>query len=70
MIQSSTVAMSSPQKLCIIHQVGMTAATAEQRRARCARAAQQRATCPVVNLAGLPGGEEVVRRRAKCLEAR
>ena len=44
------------------------AATADQRRARCARAAQQRANAPIINLAGL-GDNDVVRRRAKCLEA-
>ena len=46
----------------------MATTMAEQRRARCARAAQQRANTPTINLAGL-GGNEVVRRRAKCLEA-
>ena len=46
----------------------MATTTAEQRRARCAHAAQQRATSPTVNLAGL-GGNDVVRRRTKCLEA-
>ena len=46
----------------------MATTTIEQRRARCAHAAQQRATSPTVNLAGL-GGNDVVRRRAKCLEA-
>ena len=46
----------------------MATTTAEQRRARCARAAQQRATSPIVNLARL-GDNDVVRRRAKCLEA-
>ena len=46
----------------------MATTTVEQRRARCAHAAQQRATSPTVNLAGL-GGNDVVRRRAKCLEA-
>ena len=44
------------------------ATTTEQRRARCARAAQQRANTPTINLAGL-GDNDVVRRRAKCLEA-
>ena len=46
----------------------MATTTAEQRRARCAHAAQQRATSPTVNLAGL-GGNDVARRRAKCLDA-
>ena len=46
----------------------MAATTAEHRRARCARAAQQRATCPKVNLVGL-GCNEAMRRRAKCLDA-
>ena len=46
----------------------VSATTAEQRRARCAHAAQQRANTPTVNLAGL-GGNDVVRRRTKCLEA-
>ena len=46
----------------------VTATTADQRRTRCAHAAQQRANAPTINLAGL-GGNEVVRRRAKCLEA-
>ena len=46
----------------------VTVTTAEQRRARCARAAQQRANTPTINLAGL-GDNDVVRRRAKCLEA-
>ena len=46
----------------------VSATTAEQRRARCAHAAQQRVFSPAVNLAGL-GGNDVVRRRAKCLEA-
>ena len=46
----------------------VTATTADQRRTRCAHAAHQRANTPTINLAGL-GGNEVVRRRAKCLEA-
>ena len=46
----------------------VTATTADQRRTRCAHAAQQRANTPTVNLAGL-GGNDVVRRRTKCLEA-
>jgi len=46
----------------------MATTTAEQRRARCARAAQQRANTPIINLAGL-GANDVVRRRAKCLDA-
>ena len=46
----------------------VSATTADQRRARCANAAQQRVFSPAVNLAGL-GGNDVVRRRAKCLEA-
>ena len=46
----------------------VSASTADQRRARCANAAQQRVFSPVVNLAGL-GDNDVVRRRAKCLEA-
>ena len=46
----------------------VSASTADQRRARCANAAQQRVFSPAVNLAGL-GGNDVVRRRAKCLEA-
>ena len=43
----------------------MATTTAEQRRARCARAAQQRANTPTINLAGL-GDNDVVHRRAKC----
>ena len=46
----------------------VSATTADQRRAQCANAAQQRANAPTINLAGL-GGNDVVRRRAKCLEA-
>ena len=46
----------------------VSATTTEQRRARCANAAQQRANAPAINLAGL-GDNDVVRRRAKCLEA-
>ena len=46
----------------------VSATTTEQRRARCANAAQQRANAPTINLAGL-GDNDVVRRRAKCLEA-
>ena len=46
----------------------VTATTADQRRTRCAHAAQQRANAPTINLAGL-GGNDAVRRRAKCLEA-
>ena len=46
----------------------VSASTADQRRARCANAAQQRVFSPAVNLAGL-GGNDVARRRAKCLEA-
>ena len=46
----------------------VSASTADQRRARCANAAQQRANTPTINLAGL-GDNDVVRRRAKCLEA-
>ena len=46
----------------------VSASTADQRRARCANAAQQRVFSPAVNLAGL-GDNDVVRRRAKCLEA-
>ena len=46
----------------------MATTTAEQRRARCAHAAQQRANAPIFNLAGL-GANDVVRRRAKCLDA-
>ena len=46
----------------------MATTMAEQRRARCARAAQQRANTPTINLAGL-GDNDVVRRRAKCPEA-
>ena len=46
----------------------VSATTAEQRRARCAHAAQQRANAPAINLAGL-GGNDMARRRAKCLEA-
>ena len=44
------------------------ATTADQRRTRCANAAQQRANAPAINLAGL-GGNDMARRRAKCLEA-
>ena len=46
----------------------VTATTTDQRRAQCANAAQQRANAPTINLAGL-GDNDVVRRRAKCLEA-
>ena len=46
----------------------VSATTTEQRRAQCANAAQQRANAPAINLAGL-GDNDVVRRRAKCLEA-
>ena len=45
----------------------VTTTTTDQRRARCAHAAQQRATAPLINLAGL-GGNDVVRRRAQCVE--
>eukprot|EP01043_Picozoa_sp_COSAG02_P111327 COSAG02_NODE_47485_length_340_cov_3.365145_1_plen_63_part_10 len=44
------------------------ATTADQRRTRCANVAQQRANAPAINLAGL-GGNDMARRRAKCLEA-
>ena len=46
----------------------VSATTADQRRAQCANAAQQRANAPTINLAGL-GDNDVVRRRAKCLES-
>ena len=46
----------------------VSATTADQRRARCANAARQRVFSPATNLAGL-GDNDVVRRRAKCLEA-
>ena len=46
----------------------VSATTADQRRAQCANAAQQRVNAPTINLAGL-GGNDVVHRRAKCLEA-
>ena len=46
----------------------VSATTADQRRAQCANAAQQRANAPAINLAGL-GGNDMARRRAKCLEA-
>ena len=46
----------------------MTNTTADQRRRRCADAAQQRAAAPVVNLAGLDNND-VICRRGKCLQA-
>ena len=46
----------------------VSATTADQRRAQCANAAQQRANAPAINLTGL-GGNDMARRRAKCLEA-
>eukprot|EP01043_Picozoa_sp_COSAG02_P107613 COSAG02_NODE_43632_length_373_cov_0.613139_1_plen_48_part_10 len=39
----------------------VSATTADQRRARCANAAQQRANTPAINLAGL-GDNDVVHR--------
>ena len=46
----------------------VSATTTEQRRARCAHAAQQRANAPATNLVGL-GGNDMACRRAKCLDA-